>query len=740
MESLSDFVYTESVEPALELDPELNEMQLAAISKPATTNLRIMAGPGTGKTKTLVSRVIALLKQGIDPEQLLLVCFTSKAVKKQRQRLRTLIGPQLASRIPLFTFHSYCQEMLIRHGSLIGMDPSFRLLDEFDQEIVFSRLFSQMKPAIVNMRARREYMFGVHKLKTLEMLEGVEASAGPITRSLFEQYNQALVDDNFVDYDDLLLNSMSLLKQHRELVENNKVVLVDEFQDLSSPQWELTKLVMGPNASLSVVGDPFQSIYSFQGANPHVFQLMDKELENVETVTLNINYRSSKEIVALTHTLVKENNTANIPVPSLRGQFSTVAPSFKETSLATGEVRWIAQQIQHLIQDCNVVPGDIAVLCRMNFIIPPITQAVEEIGIPIAPNGYPTLLKKVLPLFTLLKCVSDPNDEYLRFLLRHPRKLVTPTNIDKLMAEAAKSQIHLWEYFKMPEFGTFLPNGQREAVKNLVETVKHVQNLTDVPSIVEYLARHMRQFYGESTERMHKNHIKEFLTLLEKLSDSVIRHSNPVSQLISLLLPRDELASTNQVTISTIHSAKGLEWPVVFIPSCEEGQFPSFLSKTDREIQEELRVLYVGMTRAQNRLFVSFHNSALNYSSNEPQKILRSRFLTPTTMTHFEPIGNSWSSNDLFTSTYNLRKKYPKVFNKPVGSTLTWLARDYHTKKPASNQVSLTNPRRTKFAKDQQIDPRRFCSMITSRSFLSSPTLEVLPGSIRLLRRVRQFI
>lgn len=673
------------------LEPGLNEKQLVAINQPCTTNLRIIAGPGTGKTKTLVNRVLALLNQGLEPSQLLLVCYTSKALNQQRQRLKSLVGPEVEAQIPIFTFHSYCQQLLAQNGTLVGIKPDFRVMDEFDQAIIFAHVATDVFKKVVPYKEHKDYLTKISKIKHREIVEGPLSSVDELTRRILNLYNQAVRNVNFVDYDDLIIKGIELLRANPQLVDDKKVILVDEFQDLSSSQWELTKLIVGPRASLSVVGDPFQSIYSFQGANPHLFKVMDKELENVCTVTLNKSYRSSKQIIGLTQTLLEENYKGNLPLPELTSEISGSSPVLGTASIVDREARWIAQTIRDMLKtDKSLKPSDIAVLTRMNFSIPLLAQTIESVGFTASPTGYITILRHFKPLYILLKCANDPNNEYLRYLLRNPKKLLSTKKIDNLIDEGNKYNKSLWSILRHDCNNMKLGyEYQTVSHKQLVDAIIRLQKFTDVDSLVDFLSLEAPKLYGTKHSNRSRQLLTKMFDMLRSLSPYVIPGENILGQILSILRSKDELEIPNTITISTIHSAKGMEWPVVFIPGCEEGIHPSFLADSPEDIQEELRVLYVGMTRARMKLFLSYHNSSISYVTNEFIKRKKSRFLTQKTLNHlskstFNTTATAWKNDDIpniskdpeyhsqFEEAYNIRARYPKVFTKPSNSTWYW--------------------------------------------------------------------
>ena len=646
---------------------ELNPEQYAAV----TTNARhalVIAGAGSGKTRTLTYRVARLLECGVAPWRILLLTFTNKAAREMLERVGQLTG-QGNEQIWGGTFHSVANRLLRRHAERLGYMPGFSILDSDDQRALFRALVKQFsgKTTKTDRFPKPEVLIGLHSLaintgrtwqdtlmEDYGHLERFEDTIGKI----FEAYRARKMESNSMDFDDLLTNMVRLLREHADvrcdLQDRFLHVLVDEYQDTNTLQAELISLLAGgSNTSLMVVGDDAQSIYSWRGANvDHIFDFTttypDAQVYKIET-----NYRSVPAILEISNAAIAQNSRQFVKTLRPARDDGKLKPAVIPAPDNRTEARFVAQRIDELMG--AGIPGkDIAVLYRAHFHSMDVQMELTRNHIPFRITSGLRFFEQahIKDIVAWLRLLSNPRDEvaFRRIVSTFPRvgeatatkmwqgwfnaveawfaanpeatSITVPhSEVMKKVSIPAAARLH-WGGF-LTSLDSLHP-ADRELTPT--ELVKLVQN---------YMNAYMRSAYDNYEERM-----EDIGQLIKSLSD--MPDLDTFLSQVALLseVDNDTAADDDCVTLSTIHQAKGLEWKIVFVIFLGEGLFPHYRVITGgdpEDMEEETRLFYVALTRAEDQLYLSYPR--YNGHSYDSQFCPPSRFLT----TLPEGLFNLWS-------------------------------------------------------------------------------------------------
>lgn len=631
---------------------ELNPEQYAAVMTNARHAL-VVAGAGSGKTRTLTFRVARLLASGVPSWRILLLTFTNKAAREMLARVGELTGVD-SSHLWGGTFHSVANRILRRYAERLGYQPGFTILDSDDQRSLFRALVKQYagKTTKKDRFPKPELLLSLHSLahntgrswqRTMdEEYAYLEQHADTIGR-IFEGYAQRKAESNAMDFDDLLLNFVRLLRENtdvrQELQQRFLHVLVDEYQDTNVLQEELISLLVGgDNTSLMVVGDDAQSIYSWRGAKvDHIFNFCntypDAEMHKIET-----NYRSVPAILEVSNVAIAHNSRQIVKVLRPARHDNRLRPAVIPAPDNRTEAQMVAREIDSLLES-GVSGRDIAVLYRAHFHSLDVQMELSRHHIPYRITSGLRFFEQahIKDVLAVLRLLVNPRDEvaFRRLVSTFPR--VGDATAAKIWSGWLQVVEHMPQEDLMhmryseqmrpvavapavrPHWGAFLafmdtlhPVGQELTPPELV---KRVQN---------YLDAHLRATYENYEERL------EDISQLSRTVGDSPSLDDFLSQ-VALLSEADQEVQPDDdcVTLSTIHQAKGLEWKVVFIIFLAEGLFPHYRVITEGDedaLEEETRLFYVAVTRAEDRLYMSFPR--YNGHSYDSQYCPPSRFLT----------------------------------------------------------------------------------------------------------------
>ena len=638
----------------------LNEAQFTAVTSPSDV-VQILAPPGSGKTKTLTSRVAYLLQHSrYKPWDVMCLTFTIKSSREMRERLAKLIGNGIEKRLILGTFHSVCRRYLVTYGHLIGVKKGFGIADSSDTLSIIKRIAKRLactldpRKAQSRISASKSKGNGYSDLVRDRSKKNVEQQEFEM---VFEAYEDHLAIANLLDYDDLLLRCAELLRQYPTCVSNVEVVLIDEFQDTNLVQFDLMRLFASKRNRVTTVGDPDQSIYGWRSAEIKNLGRMQILYPDTLVIHLKENYRSSGAVLLAAHEVIQQDKSRP-PKPLLPTHCPGTVPVLRRLVSAEIEAQWIVTEIQRTMALTGQLLGytDYAVLLRQASLSRHIELAMGRAGIPYRMVGGQKFYDRVevkIMLDYLRVVVQPDNNDALSRVLNVPARGVGLSTAQALLEVAEAKKTSLWIHIRavVQGFGGSKVKTSKAAFRGLgsmIDIIISMRNkIINNPQTFSpgELLRHLTKkldFQGYIKKSHPEDHESRWANVeelvaqaadysvkedhvsaenddsLPQITDVERQPGNPAEEALSRFLANVALATELQrededeeqgakseqtrVTISTIHAAKGLEWPVVFIPSVYVGMIPHSRAE---DTDEERRLLYVAMTRAQALLYMS---------------------------------------------------------------------------------------------------------------------------------------
>ncbi|RYN31299.1 ATP-dependent DNA helicase [Alternaria arborescens] len=628
----------------------LNDAQRSAVTSPANV-VQVLAPPGSGKTKTLTARVAYHINhERLQPWNIIVCTFTIKAAREMKERIKGFVGEKLEAKLILGTFHSVARRFLSRYGQEIGIDKNFGIADTSDSTAILKRIVTRHQYTVEPGHARSR----ISKLKA----KGTTADDFRRTTKnvndnefamIYSSYQEHLAASNLLDYDDLLLRCVDLLKKSPSCVSTIQAVLIDEYQDTNNIQYELMRLLAQRTRRITIVGDPDQSIYSFRSAE--IKNLLRMRTDYPEAVVINLenNYRSSGCILTSAMAVIEQDES--------RPQKSLIAthgvgepPTLRHLVSANVEAKWIVEEIHRTrtLAAGLLSYNDYAILVRSSPLTLQIERALGQAGIPYRMVAGTKFFDRaeIRIILDYLRVVSQPdhNDAVAR-VINTPSRKVGDVTVKALLEEAEVRKVTLWKLVLDIAQGRRKPESKvsAQAQKGIEQFVNVILTSREklLPAkgedcnllglISHILAKIQFQSYLKQTHKENwedrwanveelVNQATQMATAVangEEISDDALpvvegieQRNDTGADILSKFLANVTLSSAadqegselDQVTISTIHAAKGLEWPVVFMPAVYDGSIPH--SRADDQ-DEERRLLYVGMTRAQGLLYLS---------------------------------------------------------------------------------------------------------------------------------------
>ncbi len=626
----------------------------------------VLAGAGSGKTRVLIHRIANLIQHGVKPWQILAVTFTQKAAREMRVRLWGLIENRVDNDPPrnfmpyMGTFHGICVKILHVEYEAAGIDRNFTIYDTDDQMVLIRRILKNrglssdktMTPKLVrNMISHWQNLGLTPEQAKLEALYPNQKKIADI----FAEYEHEKQVASALDFDDLLSKTAELLQRNLEVrakwQEKFRYVLIDEYQDTNAVQYKLVKLLLGPERNICVVGDDWQSIYSWRGADFTNILNFERDFPGAKVIKLEQNYRSTGNILTASQKIINQNKTRT--EKTLFTESGDGDPVVIE-SLAdeTAEAIYVARQIEHLRQQRSGNYSDFAVLYRTNAQSSAFEKAFISLRIPYKIIGGVRFYdrKEVKDVLAILHLILNPNDsvsfdrivknilsgvgdksrdKIQLYMSTHPGKDFTAVGRIakelKLPAKARDSLEHLAAFLREIRNATPEDSGVDGLISEVQAEDGAVATLVPVAEIVEQI---VREFNFSDLLHIETPDGIERMQNLEVLASNASAYETLEDFLTdaALLSSVDESAGDDVVSLMTLHAAKGLEFPVVFIVGMEDGLFPSSRSMdAEAELEEERRLAYVGMTRAMSDLFLTFAGSRYNFggrSYNMPSRFL----------------------------------------------------------------------------------------------------------------------
>ena len=658
---------------------ELNDDQKKAVLH-KNGPLIVIAGAGSGKTRVLTYRIVHLINEGVDPFNILALTFTNKAAKEMKKRISQSVGDSIAKNIWMGTFHSVFARILRSEASFIGYPTSFTIYDTQDSERLVSNIIKELKLNKDNYKAKQirnrisslknNFISPEKYYSVPELVEQDKISKREEFVTIYKRYNDRCFKASAMDFDDLLLKTNELLNKFPEILskyqDKFRYIMVDEYQDTNYSQYLIIKSLSDRYENLCVVGDDSQSIYSFRGANIDNILNFKKHYPNCSTYKLEQNYRSSNNIVQCANSLIKKNQfklDKTIWTSNEDGDKILVNKSQTDSD----EGRFIASSIFQEKNNEYLDNSSFAVLYRTNAQSRSIEDALRKINIEYQVFGGLSFYqrKEIKDVLAYLRLTQNQNDEEsFRRIINFPPRGIGQTTIDKLTLISEKENLSLFDSIsKIKNYDIKINSStidKLENFQNLILSLKVFSNNNNALDTATHILNKsfIINYYKDEGSLESFNRIENIEELINGINDFMLGQNelyesdkslSKYLEDVALYSETDKNIESNKVSLMTIHMAKGLEFPIVYVVGLEENLFPSIMSINSREeIEEERRLFYVAMTRAEKKLILSYCNQRFKWGNiveSEP-----SRFLSE--------IDNKFTINN------NIQRETPSIDNK----------------------------------------------------------------------------
>ena len=623
------------MDPADLLDG-LNPDQHEAVAHPEGP-LLVVAGAGSGKTRVLTHRIAHLISGGVSPFEILAITFTNKAAQEMRERVGHLVGP-VAEKMWVSTFHSACVRILRRDGHRLGYPSSFTIYDQADAQRLTGYVIRDL-----NLDSKRFPPRSVHSTISAAKNDDIgPAEYSARTENIFErkiaeiytEYQARLLKAGAMDFDDLLRNTVELFRTEPEVLDHYRRrfrhVLVDEYQDTNRVQNELVLQLAGGHHNVCIVGDQDQSIYKFRGADIRNIMEFEEAFPDATVIVLEQNYRSTQTILDAANAVIS-NNLGRKPKELWTDEGAGDGIVRYHADDESDEAHWVAHEIAKLHDSGRYTWGDVAVFYRTNAQSRIVEEHLLRTGIPYKVVGGTRFYdrREVKDALSYLKAVVNPADEVsVKRILNTPKRGIGDSTVSRLDNFASMGSITFFEALRRADEAGVTGRAVR-GIESFLELIDGVVGMVDDgPGPVLEALLERSGYVGE----LQAEHSVEAEGRLENLAELVgsAREVNAVDEFleqVSLVADSDQIPDDDsQVVLMTLHSAKGLEFPVVFMVGLEDGVFPHLRALTEpHELEEERRLAYVGITRARERLHLSHAWSRTIFGStqyNPPSRFL----------------------------------------------------------------------------------------------------------------------
>ena len=623
----------------------LNDKQYEAVVNTEGPCL-VIAGAGSGKTKVLTHKIAYLMgEKNILPWNILAITFTNKAAKEMKERIELLVG-DAAKDMWIGTFHSICVRILRKFIDRIGFDSSFIIFDSTDQKTMIKQILKDLQ-LDDKIFTDRSVMSEISNAKN-EMLEpetyAVKAH-GDFRKEriaeVYERYQKRLKENNAIDFDDIINYTIKILMENPDVLQyySNKFeyVLVDEYQDTNKSQFTLVTMLASKHGNITAVGDNDQGIYSFRGADISNILNFEKDFPGTKIIKLEQNYRCTGNILKVANAVIKNNEVKYDKKLWTENDVGNLPKVFSADN-EYDEGRYIAEQIEHLIREEKYKYSDFAVLYRMNTQSRAIEEILRREAIPYKIVGGLKFYerKEIKDIISYLRLVQNSADNLsLNRVINEPKRGIGKTSLDKIAQIAGENNISMYQVIKNADvYGlnrVYL--NSREFIDCMESIIAKKDELT-ISELVKKILKdtgYTRALENENTIEAENRiaNLEEFLNVaVEFEEESADNGLSDFLEGITLSSDLDNMEETEEsVTLMTLHSAKGLEFPVVFLVGMEEGIFPGYKSIGEqKELEEERRLCYVGVTRAKENLFLTNSKQRTTFGStthNPPSRFLQ---------------------------------------------------------------------------------------------------------------------
>ncbi len=687
----------------------LNSIQRQAVEQ-TEGPVMIVAGAGSGKTRVITYRVAHLIRKNVDPFHILVLTFTNKAAKEMRNRITSVVGAE-AKNIWMGTFHSVFAKILRVEANKIGYPSNFTIYDTDDSKSLIKTILKEM--SLDDKLYHHNYVYGRISMAKNNLISAAEyqkneqiqaddfTSGRAFLGKIYETYVSRCFKAGAMDFDDLLFKTNVLLREHADVLnkyqQKFKYLMVDEYQDTNFSQYLIVKKLAAVRENLCVVGDDAQSIYAFRGANIQNILNFQKDYPDVKVFKLEQNYRSTQNIVNIANSVIANNKNQlekHIFSDNETGDKIKVTRSFSDNE----EGKIVAESIAQERADKNLNWVDFAILYRTNAQSRSMEEALRKLGVPYKIYGGQSFYqrKEIKDLIAYFRLTFNPSDEEaFKRVINYPARGIGKTTLDKIFLAADKADKTLFEI--ICDAPNHLDNRAATAVESFATAIQSFSVVAKNNSAYD-AALHISQQSGllkdlyadKSVEGVSRyENIQELLNGIKEFSereDIEDRGLDVFMQDVALLTndDKDKSESIDTVSLMTIHSSKGLEFPQVFIVGLEENLFPSQMALNSRaDLEEERRLFYVAITRAEKKLHLSYATSRFKFGTLincEPSRFLDE--LDPKYLEidfpkrnmvnisdSFDDERSQWKSKTISTQSQGDSYSKPKVATKPIRTT-----------------------------------------------------------------------
>jgi DNA helicase II / ATP-dependent DNA helicase PcrA len=647
---------------------ELNEPQRTAVQH-KDGPIMIIAGAGSGKTKVLTTRIAHLMGyHNVDSFNILALTFTNKAAAEMKERVEKVLGNTEARNLYIGTFHSVFARILRAEANKIGYPNNFTIYDTDDAKSVVKTVINEMdlddkhyKPNVVYNRissAKNALIGPAEYINDYALQQEDARSNRPAIGQIYDAYAKRCFKNGAMDFDDLLFKMYILLKNNPDSLSKFqrkfKYIMIDEYQDTNTAQYEIIKLLGAMHENVCVVGDDAQSIYSFRGATIENILQFQKDYDEVKVVKLEQNYRSTKSILSVANEVIG-NNKNQIEKKLFTDNEQGEKIRLVRTMTDNDEGKCVADTIQEQKLRNHYYNKDFAILYRTNAQSRSFEEALRRMGIAYRIYGGMSFYqrKEVKDFIAYLRVVVNPRDEEaLKRIINYPVRGIGKTTIDKSVLFANENNLTLWEVFCNAAMYGF-KSGTLESIDNFVTMIKMFQseltkkNAYDVSILVGKSTNIVKELFNDKTTEglARYENVQELLNSIKEFTETPMNEEDGevgdkslggyLQQIVLLTDADDDKGDNDVVKLMTIHAAKGLEFPVVFVGGLEETLFPNAMSiNTREELEEERRLFYVAITRAKHKLWLTYANA--RYRFGQLQQNDSSRFLEEIPEEHLD--------------------------------------------------------------------------------------------------------
>ncbi|RDY24069.1 DUF3553 domain-containing protein [Romboutsia maritimum] len=668
----------------------LNPAQREAVEKTDGPVL-ILAGAGSGKTRVLTTRIAHLMEdKGVQATNILAITFTNKAANEMRERVEETIPGANTKEMWISTFHSCCVRILRKDINRIGYNRSFVIYDSGDQitlvkdclkELNLSDKVFEPKSVISAISGAKDKLYNPKQFKAIHLSDNRMSKIADI----YALYQDRLKRNSALDFDDLIYKTVELFKEEKEVLDfyrsRFKYIMVDEYQDTSKAQYELIKVLAKEHQNICVVGDDDQSIYGWRGADIRNILEFEKDYDDVHTVKLEQNYRSTQIILDAANTVISNNierKRKKLWSEKKEGELIKIQLSDNEVD----EADFIADTIARVARRDRRPYKDFAVLYRANAQARSIEDALNRSQIPYNIYGGTKFYerKEIKDLVAYLRVIQNPQDDIsLKRIINVPRRGIGLRTIEKIEDRASLKQESIYSVLIDIDTNSDISTKARASISGFVDiigTLRTISTVYPVSKLIEkvldttgYLDELEKDKSEDSQDRI--DNLKEFISIaLEFEQNNEEKDLQTFLTSVALTSEQSNDEENDKVSLMTIHTSKGLEFPVVFLTGMEEGLFPisrAVRSMNDSEIEEERRLCYVGITRAKEELFMTLTKKRTLYGKTNPS--IASRFMEELPLECIEKLNKMEKELTYSKANYNILDKYTKKYMNNVNKS-----------------------------------------------------------------------